>query len=290
MLYSIGRSRTRLCVWLVCLTTLTLTIALLRSAAQVALQPPAVRLALVNVPDDIVRPLLPMFQAQTGRTATIVYTGRDPFGVARDGKADLVIAHYGHEGVEPFVTSSLGKWPRAVFANQMVLLGPAADPANVRGLADVVEAFGRIARTKSKFLSMSSDGGKYLEQWLWIAAGDPSKGEWYVDADLQGPAAARAASQRGAYVLWGLPPFLRLKRAEPTALEPLVVAAPELQRMMVSVVVNAAKVTGANEAGAAAFEAFLLTPKTQAWIRVFRYPDFNQQAWWPAGRHNSARE
>jgi tungstate transport system substrate-binding protein len=269
-------------------TTLTLAIAMMRSAAQVASQ--AVRLALVNVPDDIVRPLLPMFQTQTGQTATIVYTGRDPFGVARDGKADLVIAHYGHEGVEPFVTSRLGKWPRAVFANQMVLLGPAADPAKVRGLADVAEALGRIARSNSPFLSMSSAGGNHLEQWLWIAAGDPPKGEWYVDADLQGPAAARAASKRGAYVLWGLPPFLRLKRAEPLALEPLVVAAPELQRIMVSVVVNPATVAGANEAGAAAFQAFLLTPKTQAWIRAFRYPDFNQQAWWPAARHNSARE
>jgi tungstate transport system substrate-binding protein len=268
---------------------LALGIAMLRSAAE-APQPAAVRLALVNVPDDIVRPLLPIFQSQTGQTATIVYTGRDPFSVARAGKADLVIAHYGHEGVEPFVTSSLGKWPRAVFANQMVLLGPAADPANVRGLADVAEAFARIARRKSTFLSMSSVGGNNLEQWLWIAAGDPPKGEWYVDADLRGPAAARVASQRGAYVLWGLSPFLRLKRAEPLALEPLVVAAPEFQRIMVSVVVKAAKVTSVNEAGAAAFEAFLLSPQTQAWIRAFRYPEFGHQAWWPAGRHNSARE
>jgi ABC-type tungstate transport system permease subunit len=90
--------------------------------------------------------------------------------------------------------------------------------------------------------------------------------------------------------LWGLPPFLRLKRAEPIALEPLVTAAPELQRIMVSIVVNSAKVPGANEAGARAFEAFLLTAKIQAWIRAFRYPDLDQQAWWPAGRHNNARE
>jgi tungstate transport system substrate-binding protein len=188
------------------------------------------------------------------------------------------------------VTSNLGKWPRAVFANQMALLGPATDPAKVRGLSDIAEAMRRIARTNSRFVSMSSDGGKYLEQWLWMAAGDPSKADWYMNADLRGPAAARAASERAAYVLWGVAPFLRLKRAEPIALEPLVTAAPELQRIMVSIVVNGDKVPGANEAAARSFEAFLLTAKIQAWIRAFRYPDFDQQAWWPAGRHNNAHE
>ena len=34
----------------------------------------------------------------------------------------------------------------------------------------------------------------------------------------------------------------------------------------------------------------LLSPKTQAWIAAFRYPEFGQQVWWPAGRHNSARD
>ena len=50
-----------------------------------------VRLALVNVPDELLRPLLPDFQKQTGIRADIVYTGNDPFAVAREGKADLVI-------------------------------------------------------------------------------------------------------------------------------------------------------------------------------------------------------
>jgi hypothetical protein len=62
------------------------------AAAGKATQPATVRLALVNVPDDLLRPLLPEFEQQTGRHAEIVYTGNDPFGVARDGKA----AYAGH--------------------------------------------------------------------------------------------------------------------------------------------------------------------------------------------------
>ena len=249
-----------------------------------------VRLALVNVPDELLRPLLPDFQKQTGIRADIVYTGNDPFAVAREGKADLVISHYGHEGVEPFVAEGLGLWPHPVFANQMVLLGPPRDPARVRGLTNAAEAFRRIAASKSRFLANDTAGAKYLEEILWTSAGVAEKGDWYLDLKSQGPQAARDAAQKGAYVLWGLPPFLRLKRQGPLDLEPLVVQDSILQRIMVAVVVNAKKVPGVNADGARAFQDFLIAPATQARIRAFRYPDFDQQAWWPAGRHNSAAE
>ena len=91
-------------------------------------------------------------------------------------------------------------------------------------------------------------------------------------------------------MLWGLPPFLRLKRQGPLDLEPLVSQDSIFQRIMVAIVVNAKKVPGVNVDGAEAFQNFLIAPATQARVRAFRYPDFAQQAWWPAGRHNSASE
>jgi tungstate transport system substrate-binding protein len=251
---------------------------------------PIVRLAMVNVPDDVIRPLLPDFTRQSSRRAEIVYTGNDPFAFAREGKADLVVAHYGHEGVEPFVTGGYGLWPHPVFANQVALIGPPDDPAGVRGLTDAAEAFRRIASTRSRFLVNDSEGGQYLETILWEAAGAPTKGDWYLKRAVQGPQAARVASQEHAYILWGVPPFLRLKRQTTLDLEALVTGDPILQRVMVAIVVNPDRVNGANRAGAAAFQDFLLAPSTQAAVRAFRYPDLDRQVWWPAGRHNNARE
>lgn len=258
--------------------------------ALAASQGPRVRLALVNVPDDVLRPLLPDFQKQTGTSAEIVYTGNDPFGAAREEKADLVIAHYGHPGVQPFITAGLGLWPHTVFANTYALIGPPGDPAHVRGLTNAAAALRRIAQTKSLFVVNDSAGGKYIEDILWSNAGIEPKGPWYVDLKVEGRAAAQTADKRAAYVLWGLPPFLRLKRQAHLDLEPLVVGDPLFQRIMVSIVVNPEKVRGANADGAKAFEAFLLSPPIQARIRAFRYPDFNQQSWWPAGRNNNAQE
>jgi tungstate transport system substrate-binding protein len=249
-----------------------------------------VRLALVNVPDEVVRPLLPEFNRQSGYEAVIVYTGNDPFTEARNGKADIVISHYGHEGVEPFVSSGLGLWPHPVFANQMALLGPPSDPAHVRGLTDAAEAFRRIADAKALFVINGSEGAKYLAQILWISAGISPKGDWYLDLHSEGRAAVRSAGEKGAYTLWGIPPFLRLKRQAPLALEPLVTGDPIFQRIMVSIVVNPKKITGVNFEGASSFQKYLIAPETQAKIRAFRYPDFDLQAWWPSGRHNNAHE
>src|SRR5436190_24368854 len=152
-------------------SSITLLVALAAICAGFAVRSVAavggtVRLALVNVPDDVLQPMLPDFFAASGVHATIVYTGNDPFAVARDGKADLVVAHYGHEGVEPFVAGGFGLWPHPVFANQVALLGPPADPAHVRGLTDATEAFRRIAATQSRFLANDTDGADYIEQIL----------------------------------------------------------------------------------------------------------------------------
>ena len=260
------------------------------AAASAGADHTTVRLAMVNVPDDVVRPLLGDFAAQSGRRAEIVYTGNDPFSLAREGKADLVISHYGHEGVQPFVTGGFGSWPHPVFANQIAILGPPSDPAHVRGLTDGAEAFRRIAASRSPFLVNDSDGNKYVEAILWAKAGSPAKGDWYVNRHSQGPQAARDAAKQGAYTIWGVPPFVRLKAQAPLDLEPLVTADPIFQRIMVTIVVDPKKVGGVNDAGAEAFQAFLLAPSTQARVAAFRYPGIAQQVWWPAGRHNNARE
>src|SRR5262249_56479108 len=129
-----------------------------------------------------------------------------------------------------------------------------------------------------------------IENAVAPTAGIPPAGAWCRHLKVGGRAAAQAPAQRSAYTLGGLPPFLRLKRQAHLNVEPLVVGDSLFQRIMVSMIVNPEKVYGVNADAAKAFESYLLAPATQAWVRAFRYPDFDQQAWWPAGRHNNARE
>ena len=247
-----------------------------------------VRLSSVVTPQDggLYDDLLPDFEQQTGYKVKLT-TGEDVYRPARDGQADVVLSHYGHKDTQAFVQDGYGQWPQTVFFNQLALLGPPGDPAQVQNLTDMVEAFRRIAQTQSPFIVNNAKLLKYLSEILWNAAGSPEKGEWYRDEGMQHEAAIAAAAQQGGYVLWGLTPFLRTQQQNKVELQPLVLNDPLLRRIMVTVGVDPDKVSGVNVEGAKAFQHYLLAPSTQARIQAFRLPGIDQQIWWPASWNNA---
>jgi tungstate transport system substrate-binding protein len=251
------------------------------------------RLAVVNTPDVLLEGLISTFQRDMGYRVTMQIT-EDVFDLARHGMADLVIAHYGHPGTEPFVSQGLGRWPRMVFSNQAVLIGPAADPAGIRGMTDAAEALRRIAQRGGELLVNNAATEKYLANVLWQATGMPAKTGW-LDLGLRDQPAIEMAAQRGSYTFWGIVPFVRLQQQRldqqrPLGMDALVVSDPMFPRVMVSIVVNAAVIPGINEEAALAFERFLLEPATQARIRTFRHHGLTAPTWWPAGRNNAGAE
>ena len=250
-------------------------------------EPGIVRIASVKtaVEGNLLPTLIERFEHASQYRVRLT-TGVQVYDLARDGKVDLVVSHYGHKDAEAFVLDGAGEWPRTIFSNQMALVGPPSDPAHVRGLEDLGEAFRRIATTRSKFVMNDIDGVHYLTEILWNAAGKPDRTGWMLDERASKDGAIERASELGAYALWGLTPFLRLDGFKPLALEPLVLADPLLQRMMVSIVVKPSAARRVNAAGAAAFQMHLLGPETQAAIRTIRYPGRQVVSWVPAGRHN----
>lgn len=252
------------------------------------------RVAVVNTPDVLLNELIPTFEQVTGYKVALEI-GEEAFDVARNGKADLVIAHYGHHGTQAFIEDGLGRWPRMVFSNQAVLIGPTSDPAGIRGLPDAATAIGRIAERGGEFLMNNAATERYLADVLWRTAGSPPKNRWQIDLQLRDQTAIETAAQRGAYTLWGVVPFVRFleqrrQQGRPLGMEALVLRDPMLQRVMVSIVVNPGRVPGVDEGGALAFERFLLDPSTQARIRQFRHHGLTEQTWWPAGRLNAGAE
>jgi tungstate transport system substrate-binding protein len=242
-----------------------------------------------SVPTSVEGNLLPQlvekFEALDTHRVELKMT-TDVYGQARAGKVDLAISHYGHREAEQFVVDGLGEWPRTVFSNQVALVGPSADPANIRGLLDGSEALHRIAATGSPFVLNELHGLQYLMEILWYGAGRPDRTPW-IRGHTQ-DAAIREAAKRGAYTMWGLTPFLRLRKAEQLPLEPLVVGDPLFQRLIVSIIVKPS-IVGVNADGARAFQQFLLQPETQATMRTIDYanePGARIATWQPAGWQN----
>jgi tungstate transport system substrate-binding protein len=241
---------------------------------------------VASVPTAVEGNLLPELVKSFTKAKVELIARPDVYDAARAGKVDLVISHYGHHHCEEFVLDGLGEWPRTVFSNQMALVGPPSDPAKIRDLHDAAEAMKRIADARIPFVINDLDGVRYLTEILWNAIGRPPRDGWLIDDKDQKEGAIRVAAQRGGYTFWGLTPFLRMHKQESVDLEPLVLADPLLQRLLVSVIVKPDKVRGVNVDGARALQGHLLSPATQAQIRATRYPTDDRVTWVPAGRHN----
>ncbi len=266
---------------------LLLTFSSFKLNASQEVAPGIVRLAIVNSPaySGLIKELLHDFEKQTGLRAD-VYSGSNVYEYARSGQADIIISHYGKLELESFVLDGYGLWPKAVFFNQAVLIGHPSDPAKIRGVGNAAQAYEKIALAKAPFIENNISGVKYLADILWERVGQPNKQGWVIEENLAKGRAMQLAEDRKGYVIWGAIPFLRYKQKKNSNLEILVSDDPILQRMMVSVVANPAKIDGVNHEGASALQNFLISPKTQANIAAFRIPDTDFQLWWPAGRNN----
>ncbi len=248
-----------------------------------------VRLATVTTiqTGGLLDTLIAEFQKKTEYRVE-VYAGEDVYVQARAGKADVVFSHFGHRDAQAFLQDGLGEWPQTVLSNSIGFIVPPADPARVATANDPVEAFERIAQSKSPFVVNRIEGLEYLADTLWNAAGKPDKAGWYVDSGLQMKDAMNAAAKMNGYSLWGASPFLEYERESKSGLKPVVLDDSLMQRLMVSVAVNPAKLPGVNTEGAKAFQAYLLDPATQAKIRAFRVPGVSQPLFWPQGRTNAS--
>ncbi|WP_137126341.1 substrate-binding domain-containing protein [Roseomonas sp. HF4] len=151
------------------------------------------------------RHILPIFAAATGIAVRVIALGTgQALDTSRRGDADVVLVH-DRAAEERFVRDGFGVERRHVMFNDFVLIGPAADPARIAGLADTPEALRRIAAASAPFVSRGDRSGTHAaELRLWRAAGiDPvaGRGQWYREVGQgMGPALNTAAAQN-AYLL-----------------------------------------------------------------------------------------
>jgi len=116
--------------------------------------------------------LLPEFEQDSGIRIKVIAKGT---GAAirdgKDGNVDVIFVHAKDRELA-FVADGFGTKRFPVMHNDFVLLGPAGDPAGIKGEKDVAIALGIIAKTKKMFISRGDDSGTHTkEQALWAASG-----------------------------------------------------------------------------------------------------------------------
>jgi len=116
--------------------------------------------------------LLPELEKDTGVQVKVIAKGtgaaiRD--GI--DGNVDVIFVH-AKAREEKFVKDGYGTKRYAVMHNDFVILGPAADPAKIKGITNAPEALKKIADSEALFISRGDDSGTHTkEQALWQNTG-----------------------------------------------------------------------------------------------------------------------
>jgi tungstate transport system substrate-binding protein len=122
--------------------------------------------------------LLPEFTKETGIKVKVFPKGT---GAAirdgMDGNVDVILVH-AKSLEEKFISEGYGAYRLAVMHNDFVILGPADDPAGIKGLPDSAVAFRKIATARAKFISRGDDSGTHIkEQAIWKISGVKLKTE-----------------------------------------------------------------------------------------------------------------
>jgi tungstate transport system substrate-binding protein len=186
---------------------------------------------------------------------------------------DVLMVH-APDAEKKFVAGGFGLDRREIMYNDFVIIGPAADPAGVKGKS-VKQALEAVAAKKAVFVSRGDKSGTHMmELDLWKAAGlaVPERESWYAQAGQGMMATITIAAEkngytladRGTYIkyennLGGNPPLKILVEGDQTLLNQYAVIA-----------VNPAKCPKAKLDLAKAFSAWIAGPEGQKVIREFK--------------------
>ncbi len=223
--------------------------------------------------------LVPMFEKQTGYTVKVIAVGTGAaLRMGERGDADVLLVH-APEAEEAFMAAGHGIERRYVMYNDFVIVGPAEDPAHIRGLPEAPEALKAIAQAQALWISRGDDSGTHKkEKSLWAEAGFDvaalASESWYQESGQGMGATLRIASEKGAYTLTDRATYLNLR--DTLHLDILVEGDPRLHNIYHVIVVNPEKHPGVHVEGARAFADFLTAPETQKIIAAYGVDRFGQ--------------
>jgi tungstate transport system substrate-binding protein len=167
-----------------------------------------------------------------------------------------------------------------VMHNDYVIVGPADDPAAIKGLSPK-DAFAVIFNTGAPFVSRGDDSGTHKkEASFWDKAElDPAGQPWYFETGQGMGASLTVASEKQAYILTDRATYLANK--DNLQLEILLEGSNALLNVYHVITVNPAKSDRINDDGALAFANFMVAPETQAVIAEFGVKKFGQPLFIP---------
>lgn len=230
------------------------------------------RLATTTSTDNsgLLRFLLPRFEAAHAITVRVISVGTGKaLKLGENGDVDAVLVH-SRPDEDRFIAQGHGVNRRDVMYNDFVIVGPAGDPAALRGGRDAIEAFARIADMQASFVSRGDDSGTHkMEMRYWVELGiQPAENAGYRAAGRGMGEVLLMASELGAYALTDRATYYAMK--DKLDLQILVEGDTRLFNPYGAMAVNPAKYSDINFDDAMRFIEWLTSAQGQQAISEFK--------------------
>jgi tungstate transport system substrate-binding protein len=264
------------------ITTLSATLAILVWGTAALASPKTVILATTTSTQDsgLLDVLVPVFEKESGLLVKTISVGSgQAMKMGEKGEADVLLVH-SPDAEKKFMAEGYGVTRRLVMHNDFIILGPAADPAKIKG-AKAAGAMKRIAESGALFASRGDNSGTHAkEKGLWKAAGvDPEGQKWYQQTGLGMGQTLNVAAEKKAYILTDRATYLSLKKG--LGLDILVEGDGKLLNIYHVIELNPVKSPKINVQGGKAFADFMVARKTQEIIGRFGVDKFGAALFFP---------
>ncbi|WP_230426878.1 ABC transporter substrate-binding protein [Cupriavidus yeoncheonensis] len=225
--------------------------------------------------------LLPKFEQKSGVNVKVIAVGSGKaMKMGEMGDVDVLLVH-ARKMEDEFVAAGYGVNRRDVMHNDFIVVGPASDPAGIRGGKDVLAGLRKLAGSGSKFISRGDNSGTdVMEKDYWKQVGIEPKGQpWYVNAGLGMGEVLTMAAQMPAYTLSDRATY-GAYRAK-TGLAIAVQGDPKMFNPYGIIAVNPARHAGTNYADAMKLVEWITSPEGQQAIAGYKvegeqlfFPDY----------------
>lgn len=252
------------------------------TVAPVEAQQPAVILATTTSTQDtgLLDVLVPAFEKASGyQVKTIAIGTGAALAMGEHGDADVLLVH-APSSEDAYMAKGRGLSRALVMHNAFIVVGPANDPAHVKGSATAQDAFASIARAQAPFVSRGDDSGTNVKELaLWKAAGVTPAGGWYIKTGSGMADTLHVASQKSAYTLTDDGTYLSQRAT--LSLAPLVEDAKDLRNIYHVIVVKPLAGHVSDEPGGEAFAKFVTSDAGQGIIASYGRERFGRPLFVP---------
>ena len=156
--------------------------------------------------------LLPAFTEKYGIEVRVVSQGTgQALETGKRGDADILLVHDRASELQ-LVEEGYFTDRQDVMYNDFIIVGPAADPAGLKGVEKVSDAFAAIASGGHPFVSRGDDSGTHRKELaIWDSAGFSAEGDWYFSVGKGMGDTLIMAGEKQGYTLTDRATYLSMK-------------------------------------------------------------------------------